>query len=134
MNDLKLKEWENAAEGHRRFIESRQLCPHCQQPALEDNWPPNYGGGSSGGGFSTMSGFQKFICVSCRIAFIISYMIKTEHIDDGTFMGHDKIEEKITVSEHVPLIEKDGYLLTPHDVWREKIKAETGHYPSEAYA
>ena len=134
MTDLKLKEWENTNDDHRRFTKSHQSCPQCGQLALEDHWPPSYGGGSSGGLFSESSGFQRFVCVSCRVAFIVSYNIKTKQIDNGTFLGGIKTEETIKVSNIVSLIEKDGYLLTPHDVWREKVKEETGEYPREVYA
>ncbi len=116
-----LRDWANKDEVGTRFPPSRHACPQCGGVTLADNWPPNYGGGSGGGGIWKSWGGQKCICLACRIHFEHSYYDKTgqpreEHIHNIT-----------------PLVERDGYLLTPHDVWREEEKIKTGSYPQEAY-
>jgi len=130
----KLKDWVNAEKVGTRFPPSRQLCPNCNQATLEDRWPPDYGGGSSGGKFSKTWVSQKFVCVPCRIAFRVSYHETIEYVDDGTFLGNKKVDRTVTVLETVPLVEQDGCLLTPYDVGQEEYKREHGEYPSEAYA
>ena len=70
-------------------------------------------------------GGVKYVCESCRIAFKVHYYRKTV---DGEIVAED-----IKVGETVPLVESGGWLLTPHDVWREKHKEEYGEYPIEAY-
>jgi len=42
-------------------------------------------------------------------------------------------EVKTTISDIVPLVEKKGFLLTPHDVKTEQYKEEHGEYPKESY-
>jgi len=122
---LKLKDWNNKDKVGTRFPPSTQICPRCKQPVLRDTWPPD----STGGGMGTCkpdgsshyegSGSAKFVCLSCKIAFKVSYT--------------DVTERKTVVSGPVDLVEKDGYLLTPYDVWREKVKEETGQYPQGTY-
>lgn len=130
---LKLKDWANADKVGTRFPPSKQLCPSCGQPALEDTWPPDYGGGCVGPHGSESYGSMKFVCVPCRVAFRASYRERRRHVDDGTYWGKEEIEREVTLSETVPLVEMDGFLLTPHDVWREDVKKRTGKYPQEAY-
>ena len=116
-----LKDWENAAEVRTRFPPSRHACPQCGGATLADNWPPNYGGGMSGGGINKSWGSQKCICMACRIHFVHSESTETGQSPQA--------------SDHaiVPLVEHDGYLLTPHDVRREEEKERTGEYPVERY-
>jgi len=129
MDELKLKNFSN----WDRFPESKQLCPECKQHALYDNWPPDYGGGSSGGDISKSWGSSKFVCIRCKIAFRVSFKTTTRHTDDGTFAGRHETETEISISKTVPLVEKDGYLLTPHDVYREDYKEKNGEYPQIAF-
>jgi hypothetical protein len=55
-----------------------------------------------------------------------------QEYDEETF-SWDTVEREVNYSETVPLVEKDGILLTPHDVSREKHKEEHGEYPVEVY-
>ncbi len=136
---LKLKDWDNADETGTRFPKSKQLCPGCNQSCLMDTWPPDYGSTNGaimegGGSWAKSTGSQKFVCVPCKIAFRVFYMEETRRIDDGTHRGKREVTREINVSETIPLVEKDGYLLTPHDVWIEEYKDEYGEYPTERYA
>src|SRR3972149_1749330 len=61
-----------------RFHPSEYQCPQCKQNAIDDDWPPNYGGGRTmGGGSKGFSGIfrwgssQKCVCLNCKIAFIV---------------------------------------------------------------
>jgi hypothetical protein len=63
--------------------------------------------------------------LNCEIAFVVWYDRTTK---DGVLTKNDG-----GVREIVPLVEKDGFLLTPHDVWQEEYKKEHGEYPVEAY-
>ena len=122
--------------GGTRFPSSRQECPECSRKALEDNWPPNYGGGGGSwgvGGTFKSHGSQKFVCVPCRIAFRVSFKETTTCTDDGTVLGKTEVKREVTVSETVPLVEMDGKLLTPHDVSREEYKDKHGEYRVEVY-
>ena len=131
-----LNDWENADTHGTRFPESRFKCPLCKQKALEDNWPPNYGSyaGTTGGqgGFTREESSQKCVCVPCRVAFRVGVRKVEEWNDEVQEMLVTENQE--FYSETVPLVEKDGVLLTPHDVWREEYKEEHGEYPLEAYA
>ena len=133
MDELKLKNFTN----WNRFPISTQVCPECKQHALYDSWPPDYGGGadySGGAGAVSKSwGSSKFVCIPCKIAFRISFKKTTKHIDDGTFIGKSETETEISVSKTVPLVEKDGFLLTPHDVFMEEYKEKNGEYPQVAF-
>lgn len=122
---LSLRDWVNKDEAGTRFPPSRHKCPQCGGATLADNWPPNYGGGASmylgdGNVVHTFYGSQKCVCLVCKIAFVHSY-----RMDGGEYQGD---AHNIT-----PLVERDGFLLTPHDVWREDYKVEHGEYPREAY-
>ena len=130
----KLKDWLNADEVGTRFPRSKQLCPKCGQPCQEDRWPPDYWTSTGDGTVFESSGSQKFVCTPCRIAFRVLEYKKRSHIDDGTFMGREDVYRKLTVSEITDLVEKDGFLLTPHDAWREEYRTQNGKYPVEAYA
>lgn len=124
--EIKLREWLNA----RRFVPSPHSfkCPKCANSVLEDTWPPNYSTITSSGAFGTnvtmRSGSVKCVCKNCRISFIVSFSDRMENLS-RTY------EE--WYSSSIPLVEKDGIWLTPHDVWREKYKDEHGEYPMEAY-
>jgi len=124
--ELKLKDWTNKDKVGTRFPQSQTKCPLCNQNALEDKWPPDYGSGATGGEFSRFEGSQKYICLNCKVAFRVSYKKETKN--------GEIIVDETKYSETVPLIEQDGYLLTPHDVWRENYKKENGEYPKEIYA
>lgn len=128
MSDIQLKEMGNWG----RFSRSLHHCPQCDKVALCDNWPPNYGGASgsislSGGDFfSSESGATiKHVCKSCRIAFVISTYEKTT--------SGQVVETRADAHNIVPLVEQDGFWLTPHDVWREEYKQKHGEYPAESY-
>jgi len=106
------------------------LCPHCEEQMYLDNWPPNYWGGSSsifeepGKYISKDSGRNKYVCVNCcREVHIFMWR---EGKDGVTTHG-----EEIIYNE--PLVERNGKLLTKHDVWREDYREEHGEYPREAY-
>jgi len=134
---FKLKDWLNKDKVGTRFPKSSQLCPKCKQPTLEDTWPPNYCGGGTvfdGSNRQNISyGSKKFICLPCKISFVVSYSETTEYIDDGTFLGNRKTDRNLACSEPVALVERDGYLLTSHDVCREEYKQKHGDYPTDAY-
>lgn len=129
---MTLKDWENASEAGTRFPPSKFHCPQCGKWALQDNWPPNYGGGSgyfdlaTGGMVYESGGNIKCVCLDCRIAFVVHVFRRTQ--------GVQEIEAVETVHDVVPLVESGDYLLTPHDVYRENYKAEHGGYPGESYA
>lgn len=127
-----LRDWTNVGTGagqtSTRFPRSEFECPDCDQPLLKDNWPPNYGGGSAGGGgtsgrsFWSTSYSQKCVCLSCKTAVRVS-------VRDSS-----SSPRTVEFSERVPLVQHaDGTWLTPHDVWRETYKIEHGEYPIESY-
>lgn len=125
----KLKDWKNAAKAGTRFPPSRFKCPQCNEPALEDTWPPNYWGGSGSFGQDAefnRSGCSKCVCVPCKISFVVSVREQ--------YKGTEKVLDEQKPYDVKPLVERDGFLLTTHDVWREDYKAEHGEYPYEAYA
>jgi len=128
----KLRDWDSAEARGTRFPLSERACPECGEMMREDNWPPNYGGSSSGGGFWEESGSIKYVCISCRMTYRISYQRRGHYPPPQPLVIVD--EEKEVVSEGVPLVEHDGHLLTPHDVWREEYRTEHGEYPPEVYA
>jgi len=129
-----LQDYGNTEEVGTRFPlgvgydEKPILCPVCKQQALADNWPPNYW--HSSGGWSGIEGEEshwytegsiKCVCLPCKIAF-------------RYFQAGDGNTWETRYSEQIPLVEKEGKWLTPHDVWREEYKQEHGEYPQEAYA
>lgn len=126
MTELKLKDWSNKDKVGTRFPQSDTKCPLCKKNTLGDLWPPNYGSCSSAFDNVHVETSQKFVCVDCKIAFRVFY--KKEIKDDKVIIDETKY------SEVIPLVEQDGYLLTPHDVYRENYKKENGEYPSESYA
>jgi hypothetical protein len=117
-----LQDWTNADKVGTRFPPSKFQCPDCHHLLLEDNWPPNYGGGSAGGSSWTTSYSQKCVCLPCKTAVRVSVRESSN------------APKTIEFSERVPLVQHtDGTWLTPHDVRREQIKAELGEYPTESY-
>ena len=130
--ELKLKEWSSAGKGvPYRFYKSTHKCPQCGGETLVDNWPPNYGGGNASYGPNTDYTSEygadiKHVCVKCRISFSV-YEAKK-------YINNNLVGEKNDVHDIEVLVEKDGYLLTPHDVWQEEYKDKHGQYPPEAYA
>jgi len=131
MDEIKLRDWENEDEVGTRFPVSQFECPECGEKALEDNWPPNYGGGSTcwleeeDVIMGEFSGSQKCVCTQCKIAFKIFLHEESK--------GGSVVKREVDCSEIVSLVEKDGCWLTPHDVWREEYKDEHGEYPKEIY-
>lgn len=125
-DEITLREWSNA----KRFIPSRFSCPECGNAALEDTWPPNYAGGHGGINaetkvyFYTSGGNVKCVCKTCRLAFKMAY----QKTIDGKSETYEEHAHSI-----VPLEERNGMWLTPHDVWRENYKDEHGEYPRESY-
>jgi hypothetical protein len=127
-----LRDFSNVEEAGTRFPESQGfdglpiLCPKCQEPALEDRWPPNYHGSSytiSSDGTTfhgEAHGSWKCVCVSCRIAFRFWYQ-------------GDRNKPETGYSDTEPLVEYEGKWLTPHDVWRQAYYQEYGEWPLEAY-
>jgi len=128
---LKLRDWAN----RERFPPSEYLCPQCGGPALMDEWPPNYWGGKSWGNditgelHSEDSGSIKHVCCACKIAFRVNCSIIREVSADGV----EKREELYAYADIVPLVERDGEWLTPHDVQKDEYKAEHGEYQQEVY-
>lgn len=125
MDEPKLIEFENA----KRFTPSTQYkCPQCGGVPLRDDWPPNYGGGSvreeNGIVISESGGNVKHVCVPCRISFIVSWWEK--YVGDESTRGHQMHDIK-------PLIERDGFLLTPKDAWQYEYKDKHGVWPQECY-
>ena len=127
-NTLPLRDWTNAKKMGTRFPPSEFRCPDCNGKLLQDNWPPNYGGGGGGGGgadgqwFYWSNSSVKCVCLACHTAVRVSIATSSN------------APSRIEYSERVPLVQgDDGIWLTPHDVWREKWKAENGEYPSESY-
>ncbi len=127
-----LQDWTNVGTGDgkvaTRFPPSDFKCPDCQQTLLQDNWPPNYGGGSASGGglggrsYWTSSRSQKCVCLRCKTAVCLTIRESSDN------------PRTVEFSERVPLVQSEhGVWLTPHDVWREKYKAQNGEYPSESY-
>ena len=120
----KLKEF--MSTNWKRFQPSIYNCPHCKQPALEDTWPPNYGSGVGCADYTKESGSIKHVCKPCRLAFVVGYVKETR--------SGQVLQDSVSYYDEQPLVECGGFLLTPHDVWREDYKAEHGEYPTEAYA
>ncbi len=121
-----LMEWTNAEEtGYPRFRPSRYRCPRCNRLALEDNWPPNYGGSKGcfrdGALHFESGGTVKCVCVHCRVWFEVHWA------------NIDGVETALP-SVARELVLHNGKLLTPHDVWRQKYFDEHGEWPREAYA
>jgi len=118
---LKLRHFTN----FNRFPVSKHNCPRCGGPSYKDEWPPNYW---QSGSYTDENkqyhhysgGTIKHICTTCKIHFLVH---------------HSEIDgiKEISCSNIVPLVEKDGYLLTPRDVAQEEYKAEHGEYFPESY-
>jgi hypothetical protein len=119
-----LLDWGNADEVGSRWQVSDFICPQCRMYALEDTWPPNYSHGMYGMDISEVSGNVKHVCIFCSIAFEINYHRKTER---------GKTLETNAAFNVTPLVERNGFLLTPHDVWRYEEHDKTGKWPHEAY-
>lgn len=130
---MKLKEM--LLNGRTRFPPSLHKCPQCKLQALADNWPPNYGSGNmyvdaGKGSRSSSGGRQKCVCKACKIAFaVVSSKEMVYHVNGAV----DVLKDEHEVCDVVPLVERDGCWLTPHDVWREDYRVEHGQYPREAY-
>ena len=132
-----LMDWTNRDEVGTRFPSFRQpyglpekiVCPVCYgSNLLSDDWPPNYGGGHAGGGFSSMSAGFKIICVDCRV-----------HIRGGFSVEHENgvlVDSGVSYQDPVLLQTHErhpGKLLTPHDISREEYFDEHGEYQRLAY-
>src|SRR5579871_1928332 len=105
----------------RRFAPTgRYTCPQCGGPVLQDNWPPNYSSGTMTPVLTEAYGSIKHVCLNCRIAFKVKWVHRFEK---GS--GHDHFD----VADVTALIERDGHLLTPHDVKRFKYFDEHGVWP-----
>lgn len=131
---IQLKDWENKEEAGTRFPPLSQVCPHCGEKLLEDTWPPNYCSGSGGGHGWESSGSVKAVCTQCKLFFLIYWKESHKHSDDGTLLGYDVVEREQEFVKELPLIERDGYWLTPHDVSREEYRDKHGEYRKEVYA
>lgn len=108
-----------------RFAPTRRhVCPRCGGPVLQDNWPPN----TSGGNMDTVGiqahGSVKYVCQACRIAFRVKW---THRFEQG------QAQDGFAVTGITTLVERDGYLLTPHDVKRFKYFDSHGVWPTEVY-
>lgn len=110
---LKMHSWGTNTNPGERFTSSQYPCPQCQGEALRDDWPPNYWVSNG----HIRRGDLKCICENCTIHFVVEY--------EG---------EQYQYKDITPLIFRDGYWLTPNDVWREDYKVIHGEYPLEAYA
>ena len=134
-----LKDWTNRDKYGTRFplAEAKFSCPICHGRVLEDNWPPNYGGGSSGGKYFKSGYGMKCICPKDRVFFRASYYEEGEYIDNANSRGQKFTHRGVSYDEPVPLVEMEingvMKLLTPHDVSNEKYKQEHGEYPIESY-
>ena len=112
-------------ENGGRFRWAGVKCPLCGQEALADEWPPNYCGCAmrinyeKGTSSIREWGALKCVCVPCRVAFSIHW---------------EESRQDVKYSETVPLVEKNGKLLTPFDAWCEEYKEEHGEYPVLAFA
>ena len=122
MNNLTLREFANGG----RFNRSVFKCPQCGGETLQDDWPPNYTHGSGSSDHYESWGHVKCVCLSCRIAFVMDYSNKWSNDIDQ----REHLEQAHNIA---PLIERDGVLLTPHDVKREEYKEKHGEYPRESY-
>lgn len=128
-----LKDWTNREEAGTRFPKLHMYgapitikCPRCgSEDLLEDNWPPNYGGSSAGGGYSKSYGSVKVVCPNDKIHFTVSYSY--EYIDN------ELKDREVQYGELIDLAEFEGKLLTPNDVYCEEYKEEHGKYPRQVY-
>ena len=105
-----------------RFPQSEFPCPECRKYLLEDNWPPNYGGGSGGGGQWQSHSSLKCVCLNCKICV---RLFITEASNSP---------RQVKYSDTVALVQHGDVWLTPHDVFREEYKEKHGEYPEEVYA
>jgi hypothetical protein len=108
-----------------RFVPSRWACPQCGQPAFQDEIPPNYSQCSAGANKYHASGSIKHVCDTCKIAFTVQWW----EVDEGNGREKNHVYGGI-----VPLVERDGFYLTPHDVFMETEKVKMGKYPSLSWA
>lgn len=130
-----------------RFEESEFPCPQCGSPALRDEFPPNYWSmsGSWDGSWHT-DGNQKYVCLHCAISFVDHYVDDCRYADThvlDTSKGHvtgfpvnpvkQIINEIHEIEDVIPLVERDGKFLTPHDVWRDDYEREHGEKPLDAW-
>lgn len=102
----------------------RYRCPQCGGPVLQDTWPPNRSGGVMTPVRTEAYGSIKHVCLTCRIAFKVKWVHRFER---------GKTQDRFDIADVVPLVERDGYLLTPHDVQRFKYFDEHGVWPKEAF-
>lgn len=72
-------------------------------------------------------GSDKFVCLKCKTFYNWGYEQET-HSRDRHLNKYDE-----AFSKPKKLKKMGDKYLTPHDVWREKYKAEHGEYPIEAY-
>lgn len=123
-----LLDWANADEVGTRFPRSIYDCPQCKGATLRDDWPPNYGGGSTAMStdsfISKSGGTIKHVCLNCKVAFSVSWWRNIEN---------NKRDEGHSYHDIEPLVEMNGKWLTPNDVYKEEYKKEHGKYPVEAY-
>lgn len=110
---------------YKRFRPSSCDCPDCSKPALEDAWPPNYGGGGGMSNYSWYSGTVKYVCERCRIWFKMLH--KNERRNGVTIVDSREIIAK------GDLVVMGGNLLTPYDVDQEAYKKEHGKYKTMQY-
>lgn len=118
------------------FPLSKVKCPKCGELSVEDNWPPDYEEGVSTFtgdavlGYKSaekITGSKKHVCMNCRVAFRYFYEKEYNHSDYSIKTIKDGY------SKTVDLVEKDGYLLTPHDVYVQEQVEKNGEY-HESYA
>lgn len=93
----------------KRSLPSKYKCPQCGNSTLRDEGSPNYGGGVVIGRRSENSGTIKHVCEPCKIAFLVHWWRIADYATDFH-------EEGESISNISPLVERDGYLLTPLDV------------------
>lgn len=136
-------------DNFERFPKSHTPCPECGGETLRDEWPPNYGGGSLNQ-YQSISGSNiKHICLHCRIHFMVHvyehqsmdgnpitvelpdlFVITTKTLDaNNRLLG----VVGYSISSIRPLVERDGKLLTPHDVVRYEYHDKHGIWPIESY-
>lgn len=102
----------------------RYHCPQCGGPVLQDNWPPDYAGGTMSPARIEAHANVKHVCLACRI----NFRVRWSRIFEA---GH--AHESFEFADIVPLVERDGHLLTAHDVRVFAHFAEHGVWPKGAY-
>lgn len=121
MSESTLIEFTNA----RRFLPSRHRCPQCGGATLEEHFPPSYGGGTYSTTRSEWDSSQKLVCLACRIHFVRYEYHRRE-------TGAADIDD-VRMMNIVPLVERDGKLLTPHDVRCYAYYDKHGVFPVSEY-